>query len=74
MVREVQRHLSALGYDVGAIDGAVGPRTRQAIREYEAARGMPPTGRPTKEFLERLQGAQAGGGSGATAAEPPDGD
>lgn len=75
VVREVQRHLSALGYDVGAIDGAVGPRTRQAIREYEAARGMPSTGRPTKEFLERLQGKQGGsGGSRTTAAEPPDGD
>lgn len=43
-VRLVQSKLNELGYDAGAADGIMGPRTRQAIIEFQAARGEQPTG------------------------------
>jgi len=36
-VREVQQALAAAGYDLGPIDGVMGPRTRAAIRQAVAA-------------------------------------
>lgn len=32
--RQVQRKLLAMGYDVGAVDGISGPRTRRAVRAF----------------------------------------
>jgi len=43
--REVQERLNALGYDVGTPDGASGPRTVKALREFQKAQGIPVTGR-----------------------------
>ena len=37
--RSLQRLLAAQGYDIGEIDGIIGPRTRAAIRDYQAKRG-----------------------------------
>jgi peptidoglycan hydrolase-like protein with peptidoglycan-binding domain len=36
-VREVQQTLTTAGYDLGPIDGVMGPRTRAAIRQVAAA-------------------------------------
>ncbi len=36
----MQAALAALGYDVGAVDGAVGPRTRAAVERFQADRGL----------------------------------
>jgi N-acetylmuramoyl-L-alanine amidase len=36
-VSGIQARLSNLGYDVGPIDGVLGPRTRAAIRAFQAA-------------------------------------
>jgi len=38
-VAELQRRLARAGYYSGAIDGILGPRTRQAIRAYERDHG-----------------------------------
>jgi tellurite resistance protein len=43
-IRDVQQALSALGYDIGAIDGRWGPRSRRALIKYQQANGLPPTG------------------------------
>lgn len=43
--REAQERLNALGYNVGTPDGAVGPRTAKALREFQASKGIPVTGR-----------------------------
>ena len=37
--RTLQEGLTTLGYDTGGTDGVLGRRTRQAIREYQKARG-----------------------------------
>jgi rare lipoprotein A len=43
-VKQAQEALKLEGLHPGAIDGVVGPRTRQALRAYQAREGLPPTG------------------------------
>lgn len=44
LIMRVQRQLKRLGYDPGPIDGRLGPSTRAAIRKFQKANNMPPTG------------------------------
>ncbi len=53
-IKQAQKYLGKLGYDVGAPDGAMGPKTRQAIIRFETANGLPATGRVSAELLQRL--------------------
>ncbi|MDX2275299.1 MAG: lytic murein transglycosylase [Hyphomonadaceae bacterium] len=50
-VRELQRLLNRLGYDVGDADGRIGPNTRAAIRAFEARQGMEVRGYATDHVL-----------------------
>ena len=54
-VRQVQALLNDLGYDVGGADGAIGPRTRNAIIEFERVNGLPETGRVNTALISRLE-------------------
>jgi membrane-bound lytic murein transglycosylase B len=54
--RELQERLIAAGYDIGAVDGLIGPQTREAIRAAEERLGMAPTGRAGRRILEALGG------------------
>ena len=54
-VRQVQSLLNDLGYDVGGADGAIGPRTRSAIIEFERVNGLPETGRVNTALISRLE-------------------
>jgi lytic murein transglycosylase len=54
--RQLQRLLIARGYDVGEPDGAVGAKTRAAIRAVEQQLGMPLTGRAGGKVLRALGG------------------
>ena len=42
--RLIQRGLREQGFDPGSLDGIIGRRTRAAIRRWQTARGLPPTG------------------------------
>ena len=53
--REVQERLIERGYDVGAADGAIGPRTRSAIEAFQAATGLPVDGRAGARVLQALR-------------------
>ena len=44
-VEAVQRELAERGYNPGLIDGAMGSRTRGALREFQRSAGIPDTGR-----------------------------
>ena len=55
----LQSELMELGYYEGSIDGVTGARTRAAIRAYEAAHGLPESGRPTGALLARIRVANA---------------
>ena len=50
----VQRGLASLKFDPGPVDGAFGPKTREAIRGWQKAKGYGPTGRLTKEQVDAL--------------------
>jgi lytic murein transglycosylase len=52
---ELQQRLTALGFDTGGTDGSVGPRTIQAIRQFQTSRGLPPTGFAAPSVLAALR-------------------
>jgi rare lipoprotein A (peptidoglycan hydrolase) len=43
-IKQAQESLQAEGFHSGSVDGAVGRRTRQVLRAYQAREGLPPTG------------------------------
>ncbi|NKX43980.1 lytic murein transglycosylase [Roseicyclus persicicus] len=55
--RELQERLSRAGFDAGTPDGVIGRRTEEAIRGFQAARGLPVDGRPSPAILAMLRGA-----------------
>ena len=55
-VRRAQTALAARGYDVGPVDGIIGPRTGAAIRAFQSDQGLAPDGRVTAGLVERLEG------------------
>ena len=50
----LQEGLTALGFPTGGSDGALGPRTAEAIRAYQMARGLPADGYATENLLQRI--------------------
>lgn len=59
--KELQRMLTARGYDIGDIDGIIGPKTRAAIRDYQVKKGRRVDGFPRREILELLRSDAQGG-------------
>ena len=54
--RFIQEQLQAGGLDPGGADGLFGPRTRGAIRRWQAAQGVPATGYLTRPQIDALEG------------------
>ena len=54
-VREAQVLLSDLGFDIGGADGAAGPKTRAAVREFQKVNGLPESGEITPDLIDRLE-------------------
>jgi len=52
--KAMQRKLNQLGFNVGGVDGVVGPGTRKAIREWQQSRGFPADGYMEQALLKRL--------------------
>lgn len=50
----LQEGLSRRGYDTGGTDGVIGPNTRKAISAYQSGQGLPVTGDPSQDLLQRL--------------------
>ena len=61
--RLIQQGLRTEGFDPGAPDGLFGPRTRTAIREWQEARGVPPTGYLDSVDVDLLRAAASLSGS-----------
>lgn len=53
--KEMQRLLTAKGFDTDGVDGIIGPNTIQAIRRFQASQGMTADGYPSYEVLTRLR-------------------
>jgi lytic murein transglycosylase len=53
-MRALQKKLAARGYQVGAIDGILGEKTREAVQQEQARLGLPADAWPTKALLGKL--------------------
>ncbi|NYS23372.1 lytic murein transglycosylase [Rhodobacteraceae bacterium 2376] len=53
---DLQRRLTAAGFDTGGADGVLGPNTERAIRDFQRARGLSQTGEPSRAMLDMLRG------------------
>ncbi|MEL7098074.1 MAG: lytic murein transglycosylase [Pseudomonadota bacterium] len=53
-MKALQRKLEARGYDVGAVDGILGARTRAAVQAEQARLGLPADAWPTPQLLNAL--------------------
>ncbi len=51
----LQRILTRMGYDVGAIDGKLGAKSRAAVKAVQIRLGLPADSFPTPSLLRRLQ-------------------
>ena len=61
-VREAQQALQQKGYDVGPIDGVMGPKTSAALREFQQAQGLKASGRLDQQTLAALDVQSGAGG------------
>jgi lytic murein transglycosylase len=52
---ELQQQLARHGFDIGAPDGLLGPRTRIAIRNFQVSVGLVPDGFASSSVLDRLR-------------------
>ena len=57
LTRRLQGLLRELGYDVGALNGRVGAKTRNAISQFASEVGLPPGGEPSEELLAAAEDA-----------------
>jgi membrane-bound lytic murein transglycosylase B len=53
--QDLQRRLTAAGFDTDGSDGVIGAKTRAAISAYQASVGLPVTGEPSLDLLRRLR-------------------
>ncbi len=55
VVARTQALLNELGYDAGAPDGLLGPKTRAAIEAFQESVGLDRTGRASDELITQLE-------------------
>ena len=53
--QEMQRRLNAAGFDTQGVDGKIGPKTLEAVRGFQRARGLVPDGYASLELLKKLR-------------------
>jgi len=54
-LQEIQRRLSAIGFQTGGADGRVGPDTMRAVAAFQRKVGLEPDGYPGLKVLARLR-------------------
>jgi membrane-bound lytic murein transglycosylase B len=53
--KELQTRLTAAGFSTDGVDGRVGPKTIDAVRDYQVATGLVPDGYPSLDLLQKLR-------------------
>ncbi len=54
-VKELQKALTKLGFDVGEIDGHPGEAVRSGVRQFQEKVGLTPDGYATPALLKRVK-------------------
>jgi len=73
-IRELQRRLEMMGFQPGPVDGVYGDKTAQAIRAFQASRGMAVSGEPTPAVMHAARSQTpflAAGSGGGEDRGPP---
>jgi peptidoglycan hydrolase-like protein with peptidoglycan-binding domain len=65
-VRNVQQALQDKGYDVGPIDGVMGPRTQSALREFQQQQGLTRSGQLDQQTMSALDVQASASGRAGT--------
>ena len=53
-IRQTQQQLRGQGYYHGKVDGVMGPKTRQALRNYQRDHSLPANGRLTRPTAQNM--------------------
>jgi lytic murein transglycosylase len=53
--KEMQERLTRAGFDTQGVDGRIGPKTIDAVRDFQKARGLAPDGYASLALLKRLR-------------------
>ena len=53
-VKAAQQALKDKGHDPGTVDGRLGPRTQQALRDFQKTEGLDATGRLDEKTMQSL--------------------
>jgi peptidoglycan hydrolase-like protein with peptidoglycan-binding domain len=74
-VKAAQQALKDKGHDPGPVDGVMGPKTRDAVKEFQKAQGIQETGRLDAETMSKLgmQARSSAADTGTPAASPATG-
>ena len=59
-VKKVQSALAAQGYDPGPVDGKIGARTQQALKQAQKDKGLSETGQIDAQTLAALGASESG--------------
>jgi S1-C subfamily serine protease len=70
-ITSIQRRLASIGYDPGPADGILGPKSRAAIRAFQAREGLPVNGVASDSLLAAPRSATGAVASAAPAAPRP---
>ncbi|MCH2393855.1 peptidoglycan-binding domain-containing protein [Oceanibaculum sp.] len=69
-IRAIQETLNEKGFKAGPVDGAMGPRTRSALRDYQRKAGLPVDGVASKDVLDHMKFARPEVSAGTGSAAP----
>lgn len=53
-VSQIQQALNAQGYNVGAVDGQMGPKTKSALKQFQQAKGLQASGKLDPQTVAML--------------------
>jgi peptidoglycan hydrolase-like protein with peptidoglycan-binding domain len=67
-MRQVQQALKDAGFEPGPVDGILGPRTREALRNFQTANRLQATGEVNQDTIAALRVPSEEQGIGATGA------
>jgi len=71
-LRAVQKSLNDKGYKVGKLDGVWGPKTAEALRNFQGDHGLQATGQIDAQTIAALGITQPASPTTTGAASPPD--